>query len=66
MAQKTRAQLQLENKEYRGKLEAIYDNLGEFLGVDDGEEHEDADDGEAQDDDAEDEDDDVEYEQDED
>lgn len=35
MSGKTKAQLELENGQYRAKLEGLYDNLGDFLGIDD-------------------------------
>lgn len=38
MPGKTKAQLELENGKYRAKLEGLYDNLGDFLGIDEDEE----------------------------
>lgn len=41
MSGKTKAELELENGKYRAKLEGLYDNLGDFLGVDEEEEEDD-------------------------
>lgn len=40
MSRRTKAELERENAQFRGKLEALYDELGEFLEVDDSDEEE--------------------------
>lgn len=37
MSRLTKAELELENSEYREKLAEVYDSIGELLGVDDSE-----------------------------
>lgn len=34
MGRATKAELELENAEYRAKLEEVYDSIGEVLGLD--------------------------------
>jgi hypothetical protein len=53
MSGKTKAQLELENGKYRAKLEGLYDNLGDFLGIDDEDDDEEEGDEEFEDNDYE-------------